>query len=322
MSNDNSNDKIKELQEENKKLRLELKIAREKVETHTDLVTKQFEETKRIFKILNETNSDLERARLKVEDANVAKSTFLANMSHELRTPLNSIIGFSDVLIDKHFGELNDVQEDYVHDILESGKQLLSLIEGILDLSKVESGKTELDLSQTNIKIVFEESISLISVKAKKHNIQVSTELEKIPEFVTIDAVKIKQVMYNLLSNSVKFTPDNGTIHVDTDVVDRHWLQVCVPDLFREEFFDTLDDNHHSYLRVTVRDSGIGIERELQKKVFHPFEQEDLEISRKYGGTGLGLSITKKFLELHKGNIWVESQDKQGCTFTFVIPLI
>ncbi len=256
------------------------------------------------------------------EVANLAKSIFLANMSHELRTPLNGIIGFSEVLIDKHYGDLNEKQEEYLNDILSSGRHLLSLVQDILDLSKVETGKMELELSRINIGELLKGSLSMIKESAMKHGVRLKVEVKQIPETMIADERKIKQIVFNLLSNAVKFTDDEGSIQITADVVENRWLWDNVPLIFREEIFETIEDSHTSYLRVSVADTGIGIRHESLKKIFEPFQQEDDSISRKYRGTGLGLSLSKKLVELHKGIIWVESVAGEGSTFSFVLPLV
>jgi signal transduction histidine kinase len=255
------------------------------------------------------------------EAANVAKSAFLANMSHELRTPLNAIIGFSEVLIDKHFGELNENQEDYLNDILTSGRHLLALVQDILDLSKVEAGKMELELSEVSMRDLLNGSLIMIKEKAMKHGLQVSVEAEDTPETVIADERKVKQIVYNLLSNAVKFTPDGGSIHVRTEVIERNGIQEHAPDTFREEIRSVIEDNHRLYVKVSVTDTGIGIKSESQHKVLEPFQQEDTSTSRRYGGTGLGLSMCKNLVELHKGALWIESVAGEGSTFSFVLPI-
>ena len=290
----------------------ELKEHRKNLEEKVSIRTAEFKE------VTEKANVMAQQA----ESANNAKSEFLANMSHELRTPLNAIIGFSEVLADKHFGELNETQEEYTNDILSSGKHLLALIQDILDLSKVESGKEELVLSEFNIKDLLHGSLTMIKEKAMKKGIQTIIEFGEISETVYADEIKIKQVLYNLLSNALKFTPDGGSINICADEVDRNWIKNHLPFSFSEEFFEKLDDNHQQYLKITVTDTGVGIGRESLKKIFEPFRQEDSSTSRIYGGTGLGLNLTKKFLALHKGCIWVESQVGSGSSFTFVFPIL
>jgi len=241
----------------------------------------------------------LEEALELAEQASRAKSEFLANMSHELRTPLNAIIGFSEILQDKHFGNLNERQEEYVRDILESGKHLLSLINDILDLSKVEARKMELELSQVDIKDLLESSLIMVKEKVFKHGIRldlhIPQELEDLE--ITADERKLKQIMFNLLSNAVKFTPDGGAITVDA----------------RKEGEELI---------ISVSDTGIGIAPEDQKKIFDEFYQVKSSMFDKTPGTGLGLSLAKRLVEMHGGRIWVESKGiGKGSRFSFVLPM-
>ena len=233
------------------------------------------------------------------ESANRTKSEFLANMSHELRTPLNAIIGFSEILVDKTFGDLNDRQGKYADNIMTSGRHLLELINDILDLSKVEAGKMELELAKTNIKELLDNSLIMIKERALKHNINldlhISDELTDLE--IQADERKLKQIMFNLLSNAVKFTPDGGEIRVEVK-----------------------QDGEE--LIVSVSDTGIGIKPEDQERVFDTFEQVGSEDTRKQQGTGLGLALTRKLTELHGGRIWLESEgEEKGSIFTIALPL-
>jgi len=240
---------------------------------------------------------DLEDTKKRLELASQAKSDFLANMSHELRAPLNSIIGFSEVLTDQTFGPINDRQKDYLNDILTSGKHLLSLINDILDLSKVEAGKMELTLVTFDLKVLLEESLVLIKEKALKHGIQVELVVDPAVGEIKADERKIKQIVYNLLSNAAKFTPDGGQIKVAA----------------------TKKEN---LVEISVKDTGIGLAQEDQGKVFDEFKQIEKSVTKKYAGTGLGLSLAKKLTELHGGKIWVESEGEgKGRTFSFTIPI-
>jgi signal transduction histidine kinase len=224
------------------------------------------------------------------------KSEFLANMSHELRTPLNAIIGFSDVLEQRLFGELNERQADYTHDIASSGRHLLDLVNEILDLSKVEAGRMELEPSAFAPGETIRASLAFIRERAVVHRIELTSDVPADLAVVTADERKIRQVLLNLLSNAVKFTPDGGTIAVTAREADGE-------------------------LRIAVHDSGIGIAPEDQAKVFDEFQQVGKSSDRSREGTGLGLTLAKRFIELHGGRIWIESEVGKGTTFTFAIPV-
>jgi signal transduction histidine kinase len=225
------------------------------------------------------------------------KSEFLANMSHELRTPLNGIIGFSEFLVDEKPGKVNDKQKEYLNDILNSGRHLLQLINDVLDLSKVEAGKMELHLEVVVLKRVVEEVCSVISPLAKNKNISITTTIALTVERVTLDSKKFKQVLYNLVSNAVKFTDDGGQVEIVADTHELRWL------------------------RLQVRDTGIGIKAEDFEKLFVEFQQLDSGTTRRYEGTGLGLALTKKIVEFQQGSISVESAPGKGSTFTVILPL-
>ncbi len=255
------------------------------------------------------------------EAANQAKSEFLANMSHELRTPLNAVIGFSEVLLDKHFGEINVTQEEYVEDILSSGRHLLALVQDILDLSKIEVGKMMLEPVEIDMQTLLCRSRTMVREKAMQHNIQLTLDATNVPDTMVADERKIKQVVFNLLANAVKFTPDGGRVHIHANIVGRDSIEDHVPDLFNDYVMSSLRDHHELFLKVSIEDNGIGIRNENLKKIFQPFQQVDASTSRKYGGTGLGLSMTKKLVEIHHGAIWAESELGQGSMFSFVIPI-
>jgi CheY-like chemotaxis protein/two-component sensor histidine kinase len=216
-------------------------------------------------------------------------------MSHELRTPLNSIIGFSDILLEKVFGELNDKQLKYVNNISTSGKHLLELINDILDLSKVEAGKMELHYSEFSIASVFEEVKAAFIPIAQKKSLEITFNVDSIVS-IEADRGRIIQILYNLVNNAIKFTPDGGKVNV------------CC-------------NNSGNRALISVIDTGIGISPEDQRKIFQPFTQIDSSSSRQYCGTGLGLALVKKTINLHQGDIWVESDIGKGSTFIFSIPL-
>ena len=228
--------------------------------------------------------------------ANQHKSEFLANMSHELRTPLNAIIGFSEALDERYFGELNDKQAEYVKDIHASGRHLLSLINDILDLSKIEAGRMDLDLSEFDLPGAIDNALTLVRERAERHGLSLERELDPALGTVRADERKVKQILLNLLSNAVKFTPEGGRITV------------------RARQNGTL-------LEVDVVDTGVGIAPEDQAAVFEEFRQVGNDIAAKAQGTGLGLALTKRFVELHGGTIGLESEPGKGTTFTFTLPL-
>jgi signal transduction histidine kinase len=238
---------------------------------------------------------EIEDKGRQLEVASQHKSEFLANMSHELRTPLNAIIGFSEVLADRMFGDLNEKQEEYLKDIHASGQHLLSLINDILDLSKIEAGRMELALADFHLPQAIENAVVLIRERALRRGITLEQSIDARLGEIQGDERKVKQVLLNLLSNAIKFTPEGGKIEVR-----------AVP---REEIVE-----------VSVRDTGVGIAPEDQEAIFEEFRQVGTG-AKKVEGTGLGLALSRKFVELHGGRIWVESQPGAGSTFTFTIPM-
>jgi len=238
---------------------------------------------------------EIEDKSRQIEAANRHKSEFLANMSHELRTPLNAIIGFSEVLQEKLFGELNEKQAEYTDDILTSGRHLLSLINEILDLSKVEAGRMELEPSTFDLPLAIENARIFVRERATKHGINLDVNIdERLGDYVG-DERKIKQILLNLLSNAVKFTPEGGRISITANKTDNG-------------------------AEISVSDTGIGIAPEDRAKIFEEFRQVGGDYAHKTEGTGLGLTLAKKFVELHGGKIWVESEVGKGSTFSFTLP--
>jgi GAF domain-containing protein len=238
---------------------------------------------------------EIEEKSGQIEAANRHKSEFLANMSHELRTPLNAIIGFSEVLQERLFGELNEKQAEYTSDILTSGQHLLSLINEILDLSKVEAGRMELELAPFDLPLAIDNARTFVRERAVKHGITLDVEVdERLGEYVG-DERKIKQILLNLLSNAVKFTPEGGRITITANKTDNG-------------------------AEISVSDTGIGIPPGEQPTIFEEFRQVGGDYAHKKEGTGLGLTLAKKFVELHGGKIWLESEVGKGSTFSFTLP--
>ena len=243
---------------------------------------------------VNRMNDELGRLYRELEAASRHKSDFLATMSHELRTPLNAIIGFSEVLHEQMFGELNERQVAYVDDVLAAGKHLLSLINDVLDLAKIEAGRMELELSDVAIPEVLRSAVSLQSEHASREGIELSVATEPEEITTTADERRVRQIVLNLVSNAVKFTPAGGRVDVSAHVEDGH-------------------------VEIGVSDTGPGIAAGDRETIFEEFEQTSA--GRQAEGTGLGLPLSRKLVELHGGRLWVESEVGRGSTFRFTLPL-
>lgn len=280
---------------------------------HDELETRVTERTAELAKANEEllieiaerkqTEKRLKEAKETAEAANMAKTQFLANVSHELRTPLNSIIGFSEILMGETYGELNEKQTKHAKNIVSSGRHLLSLINEILDLSKIESGHVKLELLEFDISAVLYEALDTVKTLSDKKDINLSIEIEQGISTITADQVKFTQILYNLLSNGIKFTPEGKDVKVTARIL-----------VSRSE-------KAQPEIEISVIDTGIGVKPEDQKRIFAAFEQADSSFTKHFEGTGLGLALTKKLVELHGGRIWMESDGKgKGSTFTFTLP--
>ena len=265
----------------------QLGIALQNLDQYTNLQT--------ISGQLQARQAEIETKNRDLERADQMKSEFLANMSHELRTPLNAIIGFSELLQEQFYGPLNKEQDDYLANIRTAGEHLLGLINDILDLSKIEAGRMELDLEAVDLPQVLASSITIVKEKAHNNGVHLSVDVGDTGA-ITADARKLKQILFNLLSNAVKFTPSGGSVsltaHVDGETA-----------------------------AIAVTDTGTGISAEDQQKLFREFTQVDGSLSRRHEGTGLGLALTKRLIELHSGTISVRSALGAGSTFTVRLPL-
>ena len=238
---------------------------------------------------------ELEAKTQELEVASRHKSEFLASMSHELRTPLNAVIGFSDVLLERMFGELNPRQEEYVLDIRNSGRHLLDLINEILDLSRIEAGRMELELGAASLPDLLDQGVAMVRERALRHGIALGLTIAPGVGMVRADEVKLMQVVVNLLSNAVKFTPDGGSVDVRAEVSGTDAL-------------------------VTVRDTGIGIPEEERERIFEAFQRGGRGARTSVEGTGLGLTLSRRILDLHGGRLWMESTVGEGSTFSFTVP--
>jgi signal transduction histidine kinase len=217
-------------------------------------------------------------------------------MSHELRTPLNAIIGFSEVMLNGMAGPMSDEQKEFAGDIRDSGKHLLTLINDILDLSKIEAGRMELDRTRFDVQNAMQNAITLVQGRADRHGIKLETDISDAVSEYQGDERKFKQIVINLLSNAVKFTPEGGKVTLAANRVNGAYA-------------------------ISVIDTGIGIAPEDHDKIFEEFKQVGTDYARKSEGTGLGLTLTRRLVELHGGRIQVESEPGHGSTFTFTLPI-
>jgi PAS domain S-box-containing protein len=270
-------------------------------------------ELKRYEETLRQTNAEL-------EEASRMKSEFLANMSHELRTPLNAIIGFSELLKDGLVGSLTDKQRGFIGDIFNSGSHLLSLINDILDLSKVEAGKMELDLEPVAVADLFANSLSIIREEAAERHVRLDLDAGSLLGTIQVDVRKVKQILYNLLSNAVKFSDDGGNVVLHAARVPRS--AVGQPSsVWPSHGFVAPARPPEEFLMISVRDNGIGISEKGLRQLFQPFVQVDSGLARRFEGTGLGLAMVKRLAELHGGAVAMESSEGEGSVFSVWLPM-
>jgi signal transduction histidine kinase len=244
---------------------------------------------------VNRMNDELRRLYKELEETSRHKSEFLANMSHELRTPLNAIIGFSQVLRERMFGDINAKQEEYLDDILASANHLLSLINDVLDLSKVEAGQVELEVAPFSLRQALESGVVMVRERAMRDGVHVGLAAGPDVDLVEGDERRIRQVIFNLLSNAVKFTPSGGAV-------------------------DVTAARDNGEVRISVTDTGPGLAPDDQERIFEEFQQAEAGLAQQ-DGTGLGLALSKRLVELHGGRIWVDSELAKGSTFVFTLPV-
>src|SRR2546427_7856289 len=265
-------------------------------------------EAQRHIRQLLEQSRELLNAKVAAEQASRAKTEFLASMSHELRTPLNAVIGFSQVLANKTYGELNERQLEYLTTILAGGRHLRKLVDDVLDLAKVDAGRLTLDLTRVAVADDLREVVGVVQALAREKNITVSADVDDALPTITADRHRLQQVIYNLLSNAIKFTGPGGYVKVTADTVSAALAA---------------GESANRALRIMVADTGIGIKPEDQARIFDAFEQVDSSYAREHGGTGLGLALTRKLVELHGGTISVESDGVKGrgSLLTVLLPI-
>jgi len=263
---------------------------------HLESITKSYNDLTTANQALRERNEALATTNEQLRELDGLKSNFLATVSHELRTPLTAVIGYGEMLREEMAGPINDEQREYVDTIVERGKNLLHLISGILDISKIERDADVLALSEVNLETLVEDVLSTVRPQAIKGNVKLASQIDGVAQVLPLDHYKIRQSLVNLLGNAVKFTPPNGQVSL------------------------SVSPSHEAVL-FTVRDSGIGMAPSELEKIFEAFYQVDNTSTRKYGGTGLGLSIVKHFIDAHGGQIGVSSAPGQGSTFTLTIPI-
>lgn len=274
---------------------------------HLESITEAYNDLQEANRQLRERNEALAASNARLKELDELKSNFLATVSHELRTPLTSVIGYSEMLYEELAGPLNDEQKEYISTIMERGESLLQLIGGILDISKIERGVKTLSLERVTVEAIVEAALSTVRPQARKGQLELRIDISDGLPVLNIDRYKVRQSLINLLSNAVKFTSPNGsvTVRVRPSVAPRA----------------AHGGSETRAVRFSVQDTGVGLPADQLSKVFDAFYQVDNSSTRSYGGTGLGLSIVKNFIEAHGGEVFVESEEGVGATFSFVVPI-
>lgn len=290
---------------------------------HAEEELKRYSEE--LEKRVKERTKDLEEAKVFAEIANRVKSDFLMNMSHELKTPLNSIIGFSEIMIDGILGDMTDQQRGNLKNIYESGKHLFSLINDILEISRIDAGLTEIESNKFSLRKSCESIMEKFRDKSIKRNIELKVEIEEELTDIIADERKIKYVVFNFLDNAIKFTPDGGSVLLKARQISDFGLRISelkeAGKIFLTENGKFSFTIPQSAIEIAAEDTGIGISPEDQKRLFQPFHQLEPTLTKRYPGIGLGLYLSKRCIELQSGVIWVESETGKGSRFNFVIPI-
>jgi len=310
------------IREQNELLEQRVRARTAELETTNQKLHSEISERQQAEQEIRDLNASLERRvserTAQLEEANRAKSDFLANMSHELRTPLNAIIGFSEMLKDGVLGELEAKQKEFIGDIFGAGRHLLSLINDILDLSKVEAGMLQLDAGAVDVPALLKASTLIVREKASAHHIRLDTRLNPGLGTMRADERKLKQIVYNLLSNAVKFAPEGGTVTLSAHRCAR--AEVGFDETMPARILALPPGEHDEFLAITVEDSGVGIAEGDLQKLYQPFMQVDSSVARRHTGTGLGLSLVRRLAELHGGTVGVASRPGVGSRFSVWLP--